>query len=60
MVGILTGNDVVVIYDRLKKFEVVEHFHNGVFMRLEFVFRKWVNRYIRWWRNSGFSYGWTL
>ena len=40
MVGILTGNDVVVIYDRLKKFEVVEHFHNGVFMRLEFVFRK--------------------
>lgn len=40
MVGILNGNDEIVIYHKLKFFEVVEHFYNDKFMRLQFNVRR--------------------
>lgn len=34
MLKILNGNDEIVIFDNIKKFEVVEHFYNNMFMRI--------------------------
>lgn len=32
MTRILNGNDEIVIFDNNKKFEIVEHFYNNIFM----------------------------
>lgn len=34
MIKILTGNDEIVIFNNSKKFEIIEHWYNNIFMRI--------------------------
>ena len=34
MLKILNGNDEIVLFNNKKQFEIIEHYHNNVFMRI--------------------------